>query len=262
VERLLNQRNAEMVEGQGGATLHKYGALRLLRGDEGASGEGIRSVHMFAKFNAKERRGAHPFLLAARLAVMGIERWSVRDIGERANGAWASRLRMGSADEKALKAGAGRADDADRDDCGRGEESRMSSNVRLGEGRRSHRVHLAVQIIVRGKRGDQPFQEDTTTTVVNASGGLFLSPLPLQMGQPLTVVNKKTTEELACKVAFVSAGEANKMQVGFEFLEPAPKFWRIAFPPDNWDSSERKRPGEAPRVAPNLAPATTLPGRK
>ena len=138
----------------------------------------------------------------------------------------------------------------------------MSSSVRLGEGRRSHRVHIAVQIIVRGKRGDQAFEEETTTTVVNASGGLFLTPQPLQMGQALTVVNKKTSEEQACKVAFVSAGEANKVQVGFEFLAPAPKFWRIAFPPDNWDSSERKRPGETPRVAPNPAPATQAPGRK
>ena len=25
-----------------------------------------------------------------------------------------------------------------------------------------------------------------------------------------------------------------KSEVGVEFLKPAPKFWRISFPPDDW----------------------------
>lgn len=144
----------------------------------------------------------------------------------------------------------------------------MSTRVRFGEQRRSHRVHLAVPVMLRGKRGDQTFAEQTTTTVVNGAGGLLMTALPLQTGQTVTVTHKKTSEVQECKIAFVGMGEGNRLQVGFEFLEPAPKFWRIAFPPDNWDSSERKRPGEMQRVAPKPAPATTaapvaqVPGRK
>jgi len=138
----------------------------------------------------------------------------------------------------------------------------MSISARFGDQRRSHRVHIAITVVLRTKRGEQTVEEETSTTVVNSAGGLVLTNLALQQGQAISVINKKTAEELACKVAFVGVGEANRLQVGFEFLEPAPKFWRIAFPPDNWDSSERKRPGETPRVAPIPAPVTQAPGRK
>jgi hypothetical protein len=138
----------------------------------------------------------------------------------------------------------------------------MSTSARFGEQRRSHRVHIAIPVIVSGKRGEQEFKEETTTTVVNSAGGLFLTTRALQTGQPISVTNKKTAEEQACKVAFVGVGEGNRLQVGFEFIEAAPKFWRIAFPPDNWDASERKRPGEMPRVASKPLPVTVVPGRK
>ncbi len=131
----------------------------------------------------------------------------------------------------------------------------------FGEQRRSHRVHIAISVLVRGKRGSAPFEEETTTTVVNSAGGLMLMNAAPTHGEQISIVNKKTAEELPCKVAFVGVGEGNRSQVGFEFLEPAPKFWRIAFPPDNWDASERKRPGEG---GPSFAPAAVQPptGRK
>lgn len=145
----------------------------------------------------------------------------------------------------------------------------MSTIVRFGEQRRSHRVHIAVPVILRGKRGEQVLEEETTTTLVNSAGGLLLTNLALQTGQTITLTNKRTAEAQACKVAYVGVGEANRLQVGFEFVEPAPKFWRIAFPPDDWDSSERKRPVEKPRIAPKPAtttapapPVTQVPGRK
>lgn len=138
----------------------------------------------------------------------------------------------------------------------------MGSSVRFGEQRRSHRVHITIAVVLKGKRGEVPFEEETLTTVVNAAGALVATNLQLQQGQALTVLNKKTSEELACKVVFLQPGENGRMQMAFEFLEPAPKFWRISFPPDNWDNAERKRPGEAQRVAPKPAPVTQVPGRK
>jgi hypothetical protein len=138
----------------------------------------------------------------------------------------------------------------------------MSSSARFGEGRRSHRVHIAIPVIIKGKRGDQAFEEETTTSVVNGAGGLLLTALGLQMGQALTLMHKKTGEQQECKVVFLQAAEAGKTQMGFEFNQPSPKFWRIAFPPDNWDASERKRPGEVPRMAPKPLPVTSVPGRK
>ena len=141
-----------------------------------------------------------------------------------------------------------------------------TSATRFGEQRRSHRVHIAINITVRGKRGDQAFQEETATTVVNSAGGLMLTDLSLHQGQQLTITHRTTAEEMAAKVVFLGTGEGNRPQVGFEFVEPAPKFWRISFPPDNWDSNDRKRPIEPPRLQPSTAKSdkmTVLPsGRK
>lgn len=134
----------------------------------------------------------------------------------------------------------------------------MSSSVRFGEQRKSHRVHIAIAVLLRGKRGEQAFEEETTTTVVNSAGGLLLTNLSLPQGQKLSLVNKRTAEERACKVAFVGVGEGNRTQVGFEFLEPSPKFWRISFPPDSLDAGAKKRPGEATSVASKMV----VPGRK
>jgi hypothetical protein len=75
-----------------------------------------------------------------------------------------------------------------------------SSATRFGEQRRSHRVHIAINITVRVKRGEQAFQEETATTVVNSAGGLMLTDLTLQQGQQITVVHKKTSEEVVAKV--------------------------------------------------------------
>jgi hypothetical protein len=122
----------------------------------------------------------------------------------------------------------------------------MSIGVRLREQRRSHRVQIAVTVILRGKRGDRAFEEETTTTVVNSAAGLALSSAGLQTDERITATNKKTAEEMACKVVFVGVGGANRPYSGFEFL----------------DSFERKRPVEKPRAASSAAPAKAVPTRK
>jgi len=64
--------------------------------------------------------------------------------------------------------------------------------------------------------------------------------------QQISIVNPKTAEELPCSVNFIGQRDAGKMEVGIEFSEPSPLFWRIAFPPEDWDPSERKRASHSP----------------
>ena len=108
--------------------------------------------------------------------------------------------------------------------------------------RRSHRVNIAMPIVVRGK-ASQPFQEQTHTISVNAHGCVFRLATQVTRLQEVAIVNLKTAEELPCKVTFLGQRESGKTEVGVEFSEPSPLFWRIAFPPEDWDPSERKRPG-------------------
>jgi hypothetical protein len=59
---------------------------------------------------------------------------------------------------------------------------------------------------------------------------LVLSP-EVNSTRRLVVVNKRTKESRECRVVFVGPGHASKRRVGVEFVEDAPNFWGIFFPP-------------------------------
>jgi hypothetical protein len=109
--------------------------------------------------------------------------------------------------------------------------------------RRSHRVNIAMPVLVRGTKGTQPFEESTLTISVSAHGCMARVANPVARGQEIAIVNKKTAEELPCTVTFIGQKDQGKTEIGVEFAEPSPLFWRIAFPPEDWDPSERKRSG-------------------
>jgi PilZ domain len=109
--------------------------------------------------------------------------------------------------------------------------------------RRSHRVNIAMPVLVRGKKGTQSFEEEALTISVSAHGCMVRVANPIARGQEISVVNKKTAEELPCTVTFLGQRDSGKTEVAVEFAEPSPLFWRIAFPPEDWDPSERKRSG-------------------
>jgi hypothetical protein len=109
--------------------------------------------------------------------------------------------------------------------------------------RRSHRVNIAMPVLVRGMKGTQKFEEETQTISVSAHGCMVRVTNPVARGQEVAVVNKKTAEELPCAVTFIGQKDQGKTEVGVEFAEASPLFWRIAFPPEDWDPSERKRSG-------------------
>lgn len=110
------------------------------------------------------------------------------------------------------------------------------------ERRRSQRVVIAMPVLVRGKHAGKPFEEVTTTVSVSANGCLIRLAASVVRAQEIAVVNPKTAEELPSVVTFVGLKDAGKTEVGVEFGEPSPLFWRIAFPPPDWDATERKRP--------------------
>lgn len=124
--------------------------------------------------------------------------------------------------------------------------------VKFAEQRRTQRVRIAMPVLIRGKNGNQSFEEETHTLMVNAHGCLVLLAVPVTRNQQILVVNLKTAEELPCTVVFLGQKEDGKTQVGIEFAEPSPLFWRIIFPPEDWDPATRKRPGSAPPASPHV----------
>jgi hypothetical protein len=96
--------------------------------------------------------------------------------------------------------------------------------------------------------GTQKFDEAGRTSTVNAHGCLISLATRLTRAQQVSLIHPKTAEELPCKVVYISDRSQDRSDVGLEFMEPSPLFWRIAFPPEDWGSStERKR---------SVAPAT------
>lgn len=119
--------------------------------------------------------------------------------------------------------------------------------------RRSQRVMLAVKILVGGNRlNGARFSEETETSVVNTHGALISLGEEVIVGQSLSIRNIKSQEELQAQVVDVGAEQKGICEVGIEFQEPAPRFWRVAFPPEDWSprSPEAKRRTVSTSVTP------------
>jgi hypothetical protein len=108
--------------------------------------------------------------------------------------------------------------------------------------RRTHRIQITMPVIVRGKSGTHPFEEETQTVSVNANGCMVRIEARVARAQHVSLINPKTAEELPCNVTFIGQRHGSRTEIGLEFIEPSPLFWRIAFPPEDWDPAERKRP--------------------
>lgn len=109
--------------------------------------------------------------------------------------------------------------------------------------RRCLRVHLDIPVRIYGHGSNQkPFLEETRTLDVSASGALITLAMSVDRHQKLILTHSKTQEEVECRVAHVGSTEMGRTEVGIEFISPSPRFWHIAFPPDDWNPAERKRP--------------------
>lgn len=117
---------------------------------------------------------------------------------------------------------------------------------RAPDQRRSIRLRIAMPVIVRGIIETQAFQEETHTMAVSAHGCMVRLAAPVVRGHEVSIVNPRTAEELPCKIISLGQGNGEKRDVGLEFTEPSPLFWRIAFPPEDWDPAERKLPPSTP----------------
>jgi len=116
--------------------------------------------------------------------------------------------------------------------------------------RRSQRVMVIVSVTVLAEGSDKKsMSEETRTVTVNAHGAMILLGLKVAIGQLLTLRNSRTGEEVACRVVYVSPHEAEKRQVGVDFMNPNPRFWHISFPPPNWTTQSPEAKGSPRRAA-------------
>jgi hypothetical protein len=121
--------------------------------------------------------------------------------------------------------------------------------------RRSQRVCLRLPIVVlREGPGANVASEETHTLIVNAHGALIHLALTVEIGQLLGIRNSQTLEQLVGRVVHLGAEQTGKREVGIEFEKPAPRFWRITFPPADWTPRSPDAKAPTPHVPVGRAP--------
>ncbi len=114
-------------------------------------------------------------------------------------------------------------------------DQKLTDSNRLSKNRRSQRIEMNVPVVVYRTRGEgPPFYENTQTLVINAHGALMDLTDMVTPRQKLQMQNPESGENLACRVVSVKRERIGPPKVAVEFMQPAPSFWRIAFPPADW----------------------------
>ncbi len=85
-------------------------------------------------------------------------------------------------------------------------------------------------------KGADATPDITETLAVNAHGALILLKPPVEEGEQLLMQNIRTGEAEVCRVVYTGQMEGGRLQVGVEFVRPAPHFWPVIFPPEDWGS--------------------------
>jgi hypothetical protein len=94
--------------------------------------------------------------------------------------------------------------------------------------RSSPRISIRIPVLAYGwSQHEISFHENTTTLLVNASGGLILLDAKVSIGDTLFIVNQTTQAEQECRVAYIGPEFEGKQRVGFAFKRQAPSFWKI-----------------------------------
>jgi hypothetical protein len=109
--------------------------------------------------------------------------------------------------------------------------------------RRSSRVAIDMPVVVFGQQvNGKVFREETRTTVVNAHGALIILSAEVDIKPSVLLVNQISKMEAQCRVISQKETERGKSELGVEFVAPQPRFWGIAFPPEDWNNADRKMP--------------------
>src|SRR5579862_8798043 len=128
---------------------------------------------------------------------------------------------------------------------------------------RSEAVSLEIPIKVHGSRvtevvmgvtpHTEPFEEQSTTMIVFAQGGVLKMSTPVSSGQMMVLTNLKTRQDVICRVLKVRNNPNLQSYVEIEFTHPQPGYWGVFFPSDDTESPSRlPTPAPPPNVEPKI----------
>lgn len=109
--------------------------------------------------------------------------------------------------------------------------------------RRSSRltIDFPVEVICKGPQNTVHIEE-ARTFAVSAHGCAMTLKTGVLPGEIIVVIHKMSREEVTCRVVMCrQQSKGGGWETGVEFMAPSPRFWHIAFPPDDWDLLNRKQ---------------------
>jgi len=100
--------------------------------------------------------------------------------------------------------------------------------------RRGQRVLLRIRanahVVLKGKEE----LLSVTTLSVNPAGAMLVSPRNLLAQTQFVLEHAGTKEKIACRVVSAAKQVPEGFHVPISFDAPAPGFWKIDFPPEDW----------------------------
>jgi hypothetical protein len=103
--------------------------------------------------------------------------------------------------------------------------------------RRSRRLRVRIRILVRVETERKEIVwEETDALIVNAHGALILLAIDVRKDKFLTVQNADTGKEILARITSLGPRFMGKAEVGIEFIRPAPEFWALPEPPEDWQA--------------------------
>lgn len=117
-------------------------------------------------------------------------------------------------------------------------DQRLTDKKQWLRKRRSQRIELTVPVVIhRATKEGTQFYERAQTLIVSAHGALMALAEKVTPEQRLLMQNVDSGEQKECRVVYVAKERTGPTKVAVEFTRPAPTFWRIAYPPDDWTAS-------------------------
>ena len=104
----------------------------------------------------------------------------------------------------------------------------MAQGASVTAQRSSPRISLQVPVMVHGVCRDKTsFNEETSTLVVNAAGGLVTLNSGVDIGDTVLVVNKTTRRSQECRIVYRGKDWQGNPQAAIAFGGTIPNFWRV-----------------------------------
>jgi hypothetical protein len=112
----------------------------------------------------------------------------------------------------------------------------QKSGGRVGgeERRRSQRVLLRIRANVYVNLKGQEAKLEVRTLSVNPFGAMIIAAENLPAQTRLVIENTVTQERIGCCVVRAAKEMPDGFHIPIQFDVPAPKFWMIDFPPEDW----------------------------